>query len=150
MSPEGRRRVGTQVGGAAGRRSLGLGRGRRPKGIGGLLAEGGGGRSQGVSGTAAAEQPHTRSQASGAMEQVQMETQVSQISPPAPPVTSPLQHLTMRNGALARSFPSSQYSTPTRTGRPIRSYMQSLQALSQPQTPDPGKDPFTSWTPKPS
>lgn len=82
-----------------------LGRGRRPKGTGGLLAEGGGERSQGAVGTAAAEQPHAWSQGSGAVEQVQMETQVSHFSPPAPQVTSPTQCLTHEKQSPSLELP---------------------------------------------
>ena len=89
--PEGSGQMQTHVGGTC---RVALGRGRCPKGTGGLLVEGGGERSQGAMSTAAAEQPHARSQGSRAVEQVQIETQVSHFSPPAPQVTSPTQRLT--------------------------------------------------------
>lgn len=87
---------------AGGTCSLGLGRGRRPKGTGGLLAEGGGERSQGVAGTAAAEQPHTRSQASGVWSRYRWRRK-SVRSPHLLLGDLTPQRLTMRNGALARS-----------------------------------------------
>ena len=64
---------------------------------------------------------------------------------PHPPSVSP-----MRNRALAWSSQSSKYLTPTSIGRVIRSHVQNLQARSQPEIPAPGKDLFTSWTPKSS
>lgn len=83
----------------------GPGKGEMPQGN--RRVAGGGWRraNQGAVGTAAAEQPHTRSQGSGAVEPVQMETQVSQFSPPAPQVTSPIQRLTHEKQSPSLELP---------------------------------------------
>ena len=151
MSPEGRRRLGAQVGGggsqeaAEGTCSLALGRGRRPKGTGGLLAEVGGERSQGVAGTAAAEHPHTQSQASGAVDGDASQPDLPTCS--SGDLTPPASHHEKRS-------PSSELPIfsvlNTHTHRQAHSFARAEPSGSQPQTPDPGEDPFTSWTPKPS
>lgn len=83
----------------------GPGKGETPQGN--RRVAGGGWRwaNQGAAGTAAAEQPHTLSQGSGAVEQVQMETQVSQLSLPAPQVTSPTQRLTHEKQSPSLELP---------------------------------------------